>query len=80
MVRLISCLLESNKGMDKDYLIVPGEWHDGLHCPTREGTPRGVFRYRSTVLTISFFLLTFSAFTLSICTCNLIPLLPMLHF
>ena len=44
MVRLISCLLESNKGMDKDYLIVPGEWHDGLHCPTREGTPRGVFR------------------------------------
>ena len=33
-VRLISCLIESNKGMDKDYLIISGEWHDGLHCPT----------------------------------------------
>ena len=42
-VRLISCLIESNKGMDKDYLIILGEWHDGLHCPTWEGTPGGVF-------------------------------------
>ena len=33
-IRLISCLIESNKGMDKDYLIISGEWHDGLHCPT----------------------------------------------
>ena len=33
-VRLISCLPESNKGMDQDFLIVSGEWHDGLHCPT----------------------------------------------
>ena len=35
-VRLISCLLESNKGMNKDFFIVPGEWHNGLSCPTRE--------------------------------------------
>ena len=41
-VRLISCLLEPNKGMNKDYLIISGEWHDGIHCPTREGTPGGM--------------------------------------
>jgi len=33
-VRLISCLLDTNKGMDKDFLIISGKWHDGLHCPT----------------------------------------------
>ena len=33
-VRLILCLLVPNKGMDKDFLIVSGEWHNGLHCPT----------------------------------------------
>ena len=33
-VRLISCLLESNKGMDQDFLIVSGECHDGLHYLT----------------------------------------------
>ena len=38
-VRLILCLLESNKGMNKDFLIVSGEWHDDLPCPTREGKP-----------------------------------------
>ena len=34
LVRLISCLLESNMGLDQDFLIVLGEWHDNLHCPT----------------------------------------------
>ena len=39
LIRLISCLLEYNKGMDKDFLIVSDEWNNGLHCPTRdEGT------------------------------------------
>ena len=37
-VWLIQCLPESNKGLNKDFLIVFGEWHDGLHCPTEEGT------------------------------------------
>jgi len=41
-VRLIPCLPESNKGMNKDFLIISGEWHTGLHCLTREGTPDGV--------------------------------------
>ena len=36
-VRLIQCLLESNKVLNKDFLILSGEWSDGLPCPTREG-------------------------------------------
>ena len=41
-VRLISCLPKSNKGMKDDFLVVLGEWHDGLHCPTQEGALGGV--------------------------------------
>ena len=33
-IRLILCFPKSNKGMDQDFLIVSGEWYDGLHCPT----------------------------------------------
>ncbi|KAK9983446.1 hypothetical protein SO802_032971 [Lithocarpus litseifolius] len=29
-VRLIQCLPNSNKGLKKDFLIISGEWHDGL--------------------------------------------------
>ena len=36
-VRLIQCLPESNKELNKDFLIVSGEWHDGLPCPMVEG-------------------------------------------
>ena len=39
VVRLISYLLKSNKGMKDDYLIVLGEWNDDLHYPTRVGDP-----------------------------------------
>ena len=38
-VRLIQCLPEFNKGLNKYFLIVLGEWHDGLPCPTRERQP-----------------------------------------
>ena len=38
-VRLIQCLPESNKWLNKDYFIVSGEWHDGLPCPMVEGEP-----------------------------------------
>ena len=41
-VRLIQCLPDSNKGLNKDFLIVSEEWHDGLPCPTRKGKPGGV--------------------------------------
>lgn len=41
-IKLISCLPKTNKGIDKDFLIVLGEWHDRLHCPTKDGTPSGV--------------------------------------
>ena len=39
IVRLVSCLPKSNKGMKDDYLITSGEWHNDLHCPTWEGEP-----------------------------------------
>ena len=42
VVRLVSCLPKSNKGMKDDFLIVSGEWHVGLHCPVREREPSGV--------------------------------------
>ena len=31
-IKLIRCLLESSKGLNKDFLIVSGTWHDGLPC------------------------------------------------
>ena len=42
VVRLISCLPKSNKGMKDDYLITLGAWHDGLHCQTQEREPSGI--------------------------------------
>ena len=39
-VRLIQCLPTSNKNLE-DFLILSGEWHDGLLCPTKEGEPGG---------------------------------------
>ena len=41
-IRMVSCLPKSNKGLKDNYLIASEEWHDGLHCPTREGEPGGV--------------------------------------
>ena len=43
-VRLIQCFPKTSKGLNKDFLIVPREWHDGLHCPIEEGEPGGVSR------------------------------------
>ena len=42
IIRLIFCLPKSNKGMKDDYLIASRVWHDGLHCPVREGVLGGV--------------------------------------
>ena len=42
VVRLISCLPKSNKGMKDDHLIASGPWHDGLPCPTQESETGGV--------------------------------------
>ena len=39
IVKMVSCLPKSNKGMKDDYLIASEEWHDSLHYPTREGEP-----------------------------------------
>ena len=46
-VRLIKCLLDSNKGLKKDFLILLGEWHDGLPFQTREGKSGGVLSLNS---------------------------------
>ena len=43
-VRIIQHFPESNKGFNKDFLIVSGEWHDSLLCPMVEGEPSGVQR------------------------------------
>ena len=42
VVKLISCLPKSNKGMKDDFLIVSGPWSDSLPCPTTLGEPGGV--------------------------------------
>ena len=42
VVRLILCLLKSNKGMKDDYIIVSGEWSDSPHYPTQAGDPGGI--------------------------------------
>ena len=43
-IRLIQCLLESSKGLNKDFLIVFEEWHDGIPCPTEEGQLGGALK------------------------------------
>ena len=43
-VRLIQCLPESSKWLNKDFLIMSGGWHDDLHCPIKEGATGRVFR------------------------------------
>ena len=40
-VRLIQCVLVSNKGLKDDFLIFSGQWHDGLPYPVKEGTLGG---------------------------------------
>ena len=42
-VRFIQCFPESSKGLNKDFLIVSGVWHDDLPCPTEDGALGGVF-------------------------------------
>ena len=42
VVRLISCLPKSTKGIKDDYLIASGVRHDGLPCPTQLGEPSGI--------------------------------------
>ena len=39
IVRLVSCLPKSNKGMKDNYLMASGARHDGLPYPVQEGEP-----------------------------------------
>ena len=40
-MRLIQYLPTSNKNLKEDFLILSGEWYDGLPCPVEEGEPGG---------------------------------------
>ena len=42
VVRLISCLPMSNKGLKDNYQVVFEEWHNSLHCLVQTRTPSGV--------------------------------------
>ena len=42
IVRLVSCLPKSNKGLKVDHLIALGAWHDGLPCPILEEELGGI--------------------------------------
>ena len=37
VVKLVSCLPKSNKGIKDNYLILSGPWSDSLACPTKLG-------------------------------------------
>ena len=41
VVKLVSCLPKSNKGMKDDYLILSDPWSDGLPCLTKLREPGG---------------------------------------
>ena len=41
VVKLISYLPKSNKGMKDNFFILSGPWSDGLACPTKAGEPGG---------------------------------------
>ena len=59
VVRLISYLPKSNKGMKDDYLIASGPWHDSLPCPTQLGEPVGYLRFRFSNIRFKLFVLGF---------------------
>ena len=62
IVRLVSHISKSNKGMKDDYLITSGEWHNGLHYPTREESQVGYLRFRSFNMGTSSLVLLLSPF------------------
>ena len=58
-IRLIQCLPISNKGLKDDFFIFSGQWHDGLPCLVKEGTPCGG-------LTVKFYILTYAILPFSL--------------
>ena len=55
--RLIQCLPESSKELNKDFLIVSEEWHDDVPCPTKEGRLGGALEKKKIILLFLFFTL-----------------------
>ena len=67
-VRLIQYLSDSNKGLNKDFLIISGEWQDGFPCLTREETLGGALGlgsiFQNHPLFFFFFLCLYMSFPL----------------
>ena len=61
-VRLIQCLLISNKGLKDDFLIFSGQWHDGLPYSIKEDTLGGG-------LMANFYNLTLYSSSISVALC-----------
>ena len=64
-IRLIQCLPESNKRLNKDFLIMFGEWHDGIPCPMEEGQPGGALEIG--VGLVHYFIMICVVWTLTLC-------------
>ena len=54
-VRLIQCLPESNKGLNKDFLIFSREWHDGPPTRQERDNQVGFWVFRTFMFTSPFF-------------------------
>ena len=65
-IRLIQCLPKSSKGLNKDLLIVSGEWHNGLPCLMQEGQPGVVLEIRTMIYSLLTLICVVSLLT--ICT------------
>lgn len=61
-VRLISCLLDSNKNLAGEFVLVSGNWHvNELTCPT---LPRNISRYHSCWICV-YFVVLYHLFTIT---------------
>ena len=60
VVRLISCLPKSNKGMKDDYLIASGPWHDGLLAQPSWESHVGYLRFKFSNIIFKLFVLGFA--------------------
>lgn len=61
-MRLISCLLDSNKNLAGEFVLVSGNWHvNELTCPT---LPRNISRYRSCWICV-YFVVLYHLFTIT---------------
>ena len=61
-IKLILCLPESSKRLNKDFLIVSRRWHDGIPCPMQEGQPGVVLKVGKMIYSLLYFDLCYLTF------------------